>query len=258
MGGLVARWACKNGADSSVLGVVHVVQPTAGAVVAYRRYKTGARSDLGDGNLVFVRLLGNTAYKYQRISHGLKGPYELLPSNHHPASPYNTTHWLTWDTTLQALFPWPPTNIYDIYREPSGRVGLFRVADDAYYARYIRRGIDSAEAFHRELGTWFHDPTYVIAVRGYETDAGTDLQNETHVFGEDTAEVNEVLLGLSRRTYLAGDGTVPIGSQTVLRVPDVQQHVFASADAPEHSDVFGATTVLRKVIEFVNQILRLP
>jgi pimeloyl-ACP methyl ester carboxylesterase len=255
MGGLVARWACQNGAAGSVLGVVHVVQPAVGAVVAYRRYKTGAQSGMGDGNPVFVRILGNTAFKYQRVTHGLLGPAQLLPSNSHPASPYNSTHWLTWDNDLQQSFPWPPSNIYDTYRDASGRVGLFCSADDGYIAGEIGKCIDSAESFHAGLVTWFHDPTHVIAVNGHETDVGVDLSNETHMFGDDTAEVNTTLLHLSRTTYTAGDGTVPIGSQTVLAVPQQNQRILANA--PEHADVFGSSDVMSNVIACINLLLPL-
>jgi hypothetical protein len=256
MGGLVTRSACKSGSGCLVLGVVHVVQPAVGAVVAYRRYKTGAQTGMGDGNPALVRILGNTAFMYQRITHGLLGPAELLPSNSHPPSPYNSTHWLTWDADLQNSFPWPPTNIYDTYREASGRVGLFCAAEDSYIAGEIGKCIDGAESFHADMGTWFHDPTYVIASTGHETDVGVDLANETHMFGDDTAEVNETLLGLTRRTYMAGDGTVPIGSQTVLGVPPSNQRV--PPQAPEHADVLGSDDVLNNVIDCVNQLLALP
>lgn len=255
MGGLVTRWACKNGAASRILGVVHVVQPAVGAVVAYRRYKTGARSGLGDGDMAFTGLLGNTAYKYQRISRGLKGPYELLPTNDHPPSPYNSTHWLTWDDGLKKSFAWPPRNIYDVYRDPTGRVGLFREADDAFTAKRIRRGIDGAESFHKGLGLYCHPLTYVVAVKGFETDAGTALETDWHLFGDDTAEVNEHLLGLSGRTYKAGDGTVPIGSQTVLKLPAERQHVFTAPESQRHAEVFESGDLRKKVTAFVNRIL---
>src|SRR6266849_2065677 len=126
---------------------------------------------------IFVRILGNTAFKYQRITHGLLGPAQLLPSNSHPTSPYNSTHWLTCDSDLQQSFPWPPSNIYDTYRDASGRVGLFCSADDGYIAGEIGKCIDSAESFHADLVTCFHDPTHVIAVNGHETDVGVDLSN---------------------------------------------------------------------------------
>ena len=257
MGGLVTRYACKHGAAASVQGVVHVVQPAVGAVAVYRRFKTGASSSLGDGDFGLVRILGNTAYKYQRVACGLLGPYELLPSNHHPVAPYNRQHWLTWDAPLQATFPWPPPNIYDTYREASGKVGIFEMASDAWVAGRIRRGLTTAENFHRDLGIWYHDPTYVVAVDGHETDAGTDLETTSHVFGADTAEVNETLLGLSRRTYHPGDGSVPIGSQTALGVPAANQHVFPSG-APEHADVFGSSAVNSRVITFINRALSRP
>lgn len=260
MGGLVTRWACKNGAGSSVLGVVHVVQPAVGAVVAYRRFKTGAVKKFNDGDWGLTTILGNTASKYQRVACGLVGPMELLPSNQHPMPPstYSCSHWLITDAPLMKKFSSPPANVYNTYRDTTGQVGLFKHSEDAWVAKSILSGLKTAENFHNGLKTWFHNPSYVIAVNGYKTDVTVNLKTKTHFLGADTAELNELDLELTRNTHKAGDSTVPIGSQTVLKVPAENQHIFKDAKAPAHADVFSSTDVNKKVIEFVTKILFLP
>jgi pimeloyl-ACP methyl ester carboxylesterase len=259
MGGLVSRWALKNGAAGQVKGVIHAVQPAVGAVVAYRRYKSGAiySDPYNDEPFPLTRILGRSPYDYAVVSYGLRGPQELLPSNSHPASPYQPSHWLTWDRQIPVSITAPPGNIYDVYRESTGFLGLFASSDpsEAAHLAGIITAINGAEAFHAGMGTWAHTSTFVVAINGNGTDVGTDI---SYVSASGT-EVNETLLKLSKDTYMQGDGTVPFGSQTALPVPQANQAVFqASNGDPSHADAFTYRPILDKVKDFVNRIVNLP
>jgi len=110
MGGLVTRAAMAAGAIPQMQGVVHCVMPAHGAVVAYRRFHTGAIQAL-DGPPIKVplpnltpaataaavkatlanavaaaldQILGNSPTAYALTQAGLRGPVELLPSNEYP------------------------------------------------------------------------------------------------------------------------------------------------------------------------------
>ena len=110
MGGLVTRAAMVAGAIPQIQGVVHCVMPAHGAVVAYRRFHTGAIQSLDGppiklplpapttketadfGKAVFAnviaaaldQILGNSPTSYAFTQAGLRGPVELLPSNEYP------------------------------------------------------------------------------------------------------------------------------------------------------------------------------
>jgi len=110
MGGLVTRAAMAAGAIPQMRAVVHCVMPAHGAVVAYRRFHTGAIQSL-DGPPIRVpsakltpaeiaafagavaangvaaaldQILGNSPTSYAFTQAGLRGPVELLPSNEYP------------------------------------------------------------------------------------------------------------------------------------------------------------------------------
>lgn len=263
MGGLVSRWALKHGAGGQVKGVIHAVQPVTGAVVAYRRYKSGATwSDpYNDEPLPLTRILGRSPYDYAVVSYGLRGPQELLPSNSHPGAPYHAAHWLTWDQQVPVALSQPPSNVYDAYRESTGLVGLFASSDpaEATHVSGITTSINGAETFHADMGTWAFDPTFVIAIDGHGTDVGTDLSYVVNLLSANSTEVNEKLLKLSKDTYAQGDGTVPLGSQRALSVPFSKTAVFKASDGtPQHADAYNYQPILDKTKEFVNRIVNLP
>jgi pimeloyl-ACP methyl ester carboxylesterase len=86
MGGLLARWACKQGLEGKVAGVVHVVQPVNGAVVAYRRFREGLNRDKGaylfsPGDWCFAEVMGDSWWGYAISMSGMRGPIELLPNH---------------------------------------------------------------------------------------------------------------------------------------------------------------------------------
>ena len=259
MGGLVARAACQQGAEQSVLGVVHAVIPAVGSAVAYRRLKTGARMDLEDGDFPLTLILGQNAPNYRLISCGLRGPFELLPSNL-IRPPHGATHWLSFDSGLSEVFIKPFSNNYDTYR--NSIIGVydsksdwfgFNPTDEFTKNRLINRA-DEAEVFHNNLGSYHHPTTFVIAVNGYKTDCETRLLNQK---GYSVVDVET--LKIMREKRMSGDSTVQIQSQTALPVPPERQHIYENQTAPKHGNVFNENLLIpNKVIEFVNQILQSP
>ncbi len=262
MGGLVARSAMKDGASSLVKGVIHVVQPAVGAVVAYRRFKTGAQGGtlFHDGDFGLTRILGRNPLDYALVSYGLRGPLELLPSNHYSRGGAAAAHhWLTWDSEVaRSITPQltqPPGNVYAAYREPTGNLGLFksRGHEDEHIAEGLDAAITGAEGFHRDLGVWAHPNTFVIAVSGHATDIGTHVvipYTATGLLVDETADT-------TNHINENGDGTVPLESQTILAVPPSQQHVFTAASgAPGHADVFHYDPILRTTTDLAARIVR--
>lgn len=289
MGGLVTRWACKNGSASSVLGVIHVTQPATGAVVLYRKFKTGTKAgwikDIDGGGYVlealdssksqrrvkekiaesvFSSIVGSTPEDFQQIASGLYGVFELLPTKYHPNfQPHK--HWILLDEKLKEEFSVYLSNPYSLYRDDTGKVGLFNYQynqlsqtsmravptynfqpqEDKLKKRtgiFIKHRINSAEKFHEDLGLWFHPNTFVIAVEAHETDTGTQL---------------EQIGGSVNTTRLAkkGDGTVTLGSQIALKVPEGNQHIFVDPSIKTHAEVFDSAPINTKVNEFIAQIM---
>lgn len=254
MGGLVARSACKNGAESKVAGVVHVVQPAVGAIAAYRRFKTGACTQFEDGDFGLTRILGNTPYKYQRILAGLLGPAQLMPSNDHPRTISADEHWLTASGSVKTRFAVPEGDIYDTYLENTGAVGVFNHSEDKHYADKLTKTINTARRFHQRLGLWKHPNTYVVAVDGYETDVACKFHMTDPIFGDPEVELDTDALEKGRGLG-KGDKTVPLVSQTVLDVPKDKTHIFRDRSAPDHAGVFGSADINNKVRDFVRRII---
>lgn len=254
MGGLVSRAASQARSESKVAGIIHVVQPAVGAVAAYRRWKTGASSDYEDGEFGLRCILGRDAYKYARIMAGIHGPAQLMPSNDHPVTVTGRSHWLTATSDVLARHSVPTADIYDTYLETSGEVGVFRHADDGYTANKITDTIGKARRFHQRLGLYAHPNTYVVAVDGYETDVASKLMVEDGWFSSPHITVDEGDLETTRGLG-KGDKTVPLVSQTALRVPTAKQHIFRGRSAPDHAEVFSSTNVNRKVLEFASSII---
>lgn len=257
MGGLVSRYACKKGAVESVLGIVHVNQPAVGAAVLYRRFKTGCQMRLGDSGLMdfpFNYILGKEPEDFQVTCHSMTGPLQLLPTNDHPASAYHSSHWLAVDDSFKQRFKLPYSNIYEMYREPTGSVGLYNHSEDKKIADAFVKNLNQAEKFHEVIRNWAHPLTYVIASKGHPTDTGAPLKLVKHLFGGESVEANTDLVILERKTYKAGDGTVPIGSQTAIKIPSDKQYIFEGIDE-QHAKVLMNNEVIKKVVECVNKIL---
>ena len=97
MGGLVLRaaFAVAPALIALVRKVVHICQPSAGAVILYRRLLTGLLRPYDGGGSVsdraFRLILGNTRTAFLGNMSGMPGPMQLLPSPFFPAAsgPWN-------------------------------------------------------------------------------------------------------------------------------------------------------------------------
>lgn len=97
MGGLVARWASAiEGAEGSLLGVIHGVQPVTGAPAAYWRMKAGfeAQALFDIKGKITSRILGNCGPQVTPVLGNLPGGLQLLPNKDHLTND-GASGWLT-------------------------------------------------------------------------------------------------------------------------------------------------------------------
>lgn len=81
MGGLVTRSACiEHGAETSVLGVVHGVQPITGSAAGYWRMKAGFPRR-GVGSFPTAWVLGSNGEEVTALMGNMPGALQLLPSS---------------------------------------------------------------------------------------------------------------------------------------------------------------------------------
>ena len=261
MGGLVARWAIamRTGLSARIKGVIHVVQPSCGAVVAARRFRTGFTTRI-DGSLgeaiedllseglgesedgtfdegaeikdfVQTRLfqaihsdskIAASPEFYNRLMSVLAGPNELLPSDAAPKK---------W---------WPPlareplgSSVYEVYARSWHRGGLIHpnlaLRGDGIM---LQQRFADARAFHGAIAGRYHPVTGVIFSTGLTTDTTLDPQGRPK----------------------EGDGTVLAFS---ARCPDLQAPYFvASFDRVEHASCFRNKALLETVLDGIHLIAR--
>jgi hypothetical protein len=273
MGGLVARAACHptiGGAESSVLGVVQGVCPTAGAPAIYQRMRTGHATGIF---LEFVKnkvaeIMGTDAARVTPVLGNSPGALELLPTTAYPAD------WLAIDGT-GAL---PKANPYaEIYRERNAWWKLvkeellnpagLRANDTSPWDSYIA-SIARAELIHgKVLGNTHHPNTHahysvasddeaVAEVRWRHKPNGPnraapaaplqltqdDLKGEVKLRAADGSQ-HSFELERTRRTK--GDGTVPADSAVVTekaaRFSAALEIRFKHSDSYEDKDVIALT-----------------
>ncbi|WP_394831112.1 hypothetical protein LVJ94_31830 [Pendulispora rubella] len=218
MGGLVARAALtRNPAIvPKVLGIVHGAQPSNGAVVAYRRFFTGAISSMDGGAIperTLETIIGSDPVDYTILQVGLPGPLELLP-NH-------TFHLHAKDRWLTTRDEFDLGNIHALYRRSTapGLVGQFVAAmvanDDATPTERfalqstfsVRLGL--VEDFHKALENAWHPNTHILYSDELKTDARVDW----------TATQRERDSLEPFHQTPSGDGTVPADSGRCPGIP---------------------------------------
>ncbi len=164
MGGLVVRSALQQSPAlaGKTKAVIHVAQPVAGAVAFYRRFYTGALAK-EDGGGGFATILGNDPDKYTAIVSGVKGAFELIPSDAYGKSWRGTvdetgahTHW-----TKPA---------FTLYRDSSIPPGLPDSSIASGVRTRVLARVQEAEAFHQRLQLSMHSNTYSIVGTGKPTD----------------------------------------------------------------------------------------
>ena len=115
MGGLVCRAASElSGAASSILGIVHVVQPATGTPAAYWRMKAGF-----EGPSIPSSVLGNSARAVTPVLGNIPGGLQLLPNKLHRTNK-GTREWLTVTEGGKPVHAFPrsdPNNESDPYKQ---------------------------------------------------------------------------------------------------------------------------------------------
>ena len=203
MGGLVVRaaLAARDDLADAVRVVIHVCQPSAGAVLLYRRLFTGlVRPHDGGGGVadrVFRLLMGNSRQGFLGNMSGLPGAMQLIPSEYFPPTAAGTP----WHPGLAAG---PHADLYPDPQSPPGLVPDYLDLSTQVLADLTDRVADVA-GFHDFLGDPAeprHPETWLIY--------GTGLTTETAIaFGSAGAEPV---------TDGEGDNTVPAVSATSLNL----------------------------------------
>lgn len=221
MGGLVTRSMLQNdaGLSGKLLGVIHVMQPTVGAAVFYRRIYTGAISPQdgsGVGGAVLNRILGTTGDSFATIVSGLRGPTELMPTPDY-------TEDGTAGQWMHFFFGNPPVSVavggkavgFQPYREPNHPPGLGAPStfSSVNIATELQHRVNEAEAFHTALGLFKHPNTWAIYSTGLETDVAFHMRQDRSI---------DLVTGRPQK----GDGTVPESSARAL-FPTETGHTLA-------------------------------
>lgn len=235
MGGLVARaaMALNPGVVSSILGVIHGAQPSTGAVVAYRRFLTGATSQTDPATsggfmgkvaaAVLNRIMGSTPQDYATLQAGLPGPIQLMPNHlyHH------------FDDRGLWLQTTPPVNMdlaFGVYSLPA-RPGVLVAPGPTLDLNALTVNatlslrLFEAGGFHTFLGNIAHPNTHLLFSSGVVTDVGVDLTGSSIVMDKQPL----------------GDGTVPAVSGTCPHFPASSVKSRQTFAGLEHAAVYSSS-----------------
>jgi len=260
MGGYVTRYAAKQVPDK-VLGVVHGVQPVAGAPVVYRRFRAGTETGgLFDiEGMAVASIIGWDAADITAIMANAPGPLELLPNQNYPAG------WLKIEAegsdgprTLASL---PQGDPYEEIYSRSTSEAWWGMVDENLIdpAKLITKKapidaykitLSNVRAFHQALDRYAHPNTYAYygidpkqesfgtvrwqtrssTVSKLSADALLALPSNAHSnLGKTTLDVGgeSVSFKLSNHRDTGGDGTVPTASGAGLaQLQPAPQAVF--------------------------------
>jgi hypothetical protein len=161
MGGLVTRAALTQGATSKIAGVVHCVIPADGAVVAYRRFFTGATSALGETEFGLRNILGDSPEEYFEVQSGAQGPIELLPHDSYP------------DAWLFGNFGTNRTES-DIFTRYADDFPPGLIQPTHPFANDVRARLRTARTFTRSVAGVFHPNTCLLRGNQTQTDMSFD------------------------------------------------------------------------------------
>lgn len=252
MGGLVARSALAQGLEPRVLGVVHTVMPADGAVVAYRRFLTGARDEFQDGPAPFRAILGSSRLEYSLMQSVLRGPTELLPAESYPEKFFNIGAGITNKVTTDLFADYERQQAPGIlYREGevanSEVFGTVRAADVAN----LRNRFREAKVFTRSIAGKAHPRTFIMFGQGLVNDVELDFNK-----GTPTANGANMSALVVRKTD--GDGTVPLASSrfsAFTPASDPNQGGRAGFNV-EHAACFGNADFRKAVLDRVKKLLK--
>jgi pimeloyl-ACP methyl ester carboxylesterase len=254
MGGLVAR-ACAKRIPDQILGVIHGVMPALGAPACYRRIACGSEKwSPSNGQVDNIKaehvaeIVGEQPKDTMAVMATSPGALELLPNHLYPqpwlhicmVSKVNNK-----DVPREVVHL-PVGNPYDLYRVMQSWYRLIdpvladpakKYNDEAEVIDVIRKAVNSAERFHREiLDTYYHPNTYAFygadpgqmsfgAVRWVARDPGAGA-----VFTESN------LRGATRSGYSsAGGRRVRVEERTDLYFVPARQDVAGDGTVPHQS-----------------------
>jgi hypothetical protein len=275
MGGLVTLAAHHEGFADRVAGVVHCVMPSTGAVVAYRRFQTGASLEF-DGppdaasGIDWIKakflnaVMGETREEYALTQAGLRGPLQLLPSNKYPALFLNilADDGVVRDNT-DPNFP----DLYDIYLRDEVPGIVPKANSEAFIfppATFItpadvaklKANIRLARDFHNKisLNPTALDESFVLIGDAVSTDVQFDWLLGKSMQREDFAQ--KVIKAP------AGDGTVPAVSaefrfanpDPINRDPNSNPRTLNTNsifNGAQHADCFQNASLVDKVVRNV-------
>jgi pimeloyl-ACP methyl ester carboxylesterase len=221
MGGLVARWAAMK-AESKILGVVHCVQPVAGAPVVYRRFRAGTESGAWSvSEKGFATIVGNDA------AHAVPalvapGPLELAPNCHYPPGWLRVQRRRTMFGKPEELHRLPKSDPYEeIYGkttdecwwgmidpallDPAGLITEMKPIE-AY-----RKTLKRVQKFHAELKLKAHPQTY--GFYGVDKDAYPAFGHVAWEVSHDGEIPPDLMRRKDRERSLKGHAFVPLAKE---------------------------------------------
>jgi pimeloyl-ACP methyl ester carboxylesterase len=257
MGGLVAR-ACAKRIPDKIAGVVHGVMPALGAPLAYRRIACGTETTNPTNNSIddytaakFAAIAGKTTSDTTPVMAASPGALELLPNHLYPGP------WLHVRVIRSAgptgprqtaydyiHLPGADKSVYDFYRDTRSWYRLFNplLADPAQL--YVRQpggankilgdAISASEAFHRDLGDYYHPSTFAY----FGADKSHPAYGRIRWVARETSAATGVPLSTAN---IAGAKFVE-QSNDGARTVDVEQRCRLTF-APEPQDAAGDDTV---------------
>jgi len=295
MGGLVARSASElAGAQASILGIIHGVQPAAGAPAAYWRIKAGFEASslldkamsncVGfDGPTVTV-ILGN-----------IPGGLQLLPTKSYPAK------WLTIVQDDEVVLQLPKTDPYkEIYEVPAvvrlqlksgnkywglvdpelldpgairGGGNLSDVTADALviaeaWSEYLKQ-LKKAQTFHDTLKLQGHPRMFFSWGSMYLTAENILFEVESNwKIGREPYETrgfrglfkddeNNSMQAVLQKPSGVGDGTVPTSSATALKSVGKKSFPGDRAFYVKHQEAYADTDVQQYTIKAIVALCRM-
>ena len=171
MGGLVARDFLRQNeqAAKKIRGVIHGVQPAAGAVQFYAYFKCGARHFRPWWHIpkvVLGNILGATKKDFAALCCDIPGAIELAPTDK-----LGEYQWLDWDAELEQKYgiEVQKDKIFSCYEDKSGILGLTAPDFDKTVKKLITGNIKKAKSFHENLKSECHKRTYALSSAQVQT-----------------------------------------------------------------------------------------
>jgi pimeloyl-ACP methyl ester carboxylesterase len=253
MGGLVTRSALAQGAMDDVLGVIHTVIPADGAVVAYRRFFTGANTAAEGKEDPIAPILGETRLEYGLTQSVLRGPVELLPHASYPDIFFKTTDGTT-NRDVPNLFPAYASSIAPGFLYKKGEkfdpgVLSSELQIEQNDVDNLRQKILDAGKFAQTIVGVAHPNTALILGDLLVTDMMVDFSRAKLTATGAGAEA----IAIKQK---AGDGTVPAPSARFLTVKNPRARI--GVKGAEHAACFSAPGFIGFVLKAVQDLVANP